>query len=91
MSLPEFLEWMAIDARDPLPDRRMDWHWAAAAALDLNLHAKRRGSSQPWAAQEMRLFRDAWAAPPDEGSAAIADRRAAVARKFLAIVKRKPA
>lgn len=87
MSLPEFLEWMAIDARDPLPDRRLDWHMAAGAALQLNVHAKRKGGGA-WTADEMRLFRDSWKPRADDAEA-LAARRAAVARKILAVAKRK--
>lgn len=87
MSLPEFLEWMAFDARDPLPDRRQDWHHAADAALQLNLHAKRKGGGA-WTADEMRLFRDSWK-PPADDAAALAARRAAVAQKVRALAKRR--
>lgn len=82
MSVEELREWIAIDAVDPLPDRRADWHLAALAALNLNLHAK-RDKGGAWSADEMRPFAKSWDPPPDHSEQAESDRRAAVARTIL--------
>lgn len=81
MSAAELAEWMAFDAHDPLPDRRMDWHFAALSALTLNVHAK-RSTGGGWDPAELRLFAKAWAEPEP-----VQDRRVTVARTIMASVK----
>ena len=81
VSAAELREWMEFDARDPLPDRRADWHFAALSSLNANLHA-RRDTGGRFTAEEFRLFADVWRPPvPAE------DRRADVARTILASVR----
>lgn len=77
MSLAEFREWMIWDAHEPLPDRRADWHHAAAAALTLNVHAKRQ-SGGAWQPDDLRLFSKVWDDP-----APLVARRAEVAATVL--------
>ena len=74
MSAAEFREWMVLDAHEPLPDRRADWHFSALSALTLNVHAKRQDGGA-WKPDELRLFRTAW----DDPAEAVSERRAAVA------------
>lgn len=77
MTAAELREWMEFDARDPLPDRRSDWQFAALSSLTANLHAKRDFGGR-FMADEFRLFADVWKPPVDA-----ADRRAAVAQAVM--------
>jgi hypothetical protein len=81
MSGEEFMRWVTFDLHDPLPDRRMDWHFAALSALTLNLHAK-RAEGGSWGPAELRLFSKAWERPQSAQ-----ERRAAVAQTILSSVR----
>lgn len=79
MSAAELAEWGAFDSISPLPDRRLDIHFAQLAATLLNgLGAKRQGGA-PWTASDWLMFQ------PDKIAEAIDEdaRRALVARTVL--------
>jgi hypothetical protein len=77
MSARELAEWMAHDAMSPLPDRRMDHHFAALTANLMSAQTKRK-DGRAWQHKDFLLFQPPEPAPDE------AERRARVARELLA-------
>lgn len=62
MDSAEFTEWLAFDAIEPLPDRRVEAYLAQLAQILVNVN--RRADTPPYALADFLLFRE----PPPPAS-----------------------